>query len=240
MRLSDFTTLTFDVYGTLIDWESGIMAGLEPLLARLSARPSRDDVLQAHAFHESTLQRQTPAKRYSDLLAVVYKRLAEEWRIPAPHAECQAYGRSVRDWPAFTDSAAALADLKRHFRLVVLSNVDNESFAASAEKLGVTFDAAYTAEDIGSYKPSPRNFDYMLTELARLGVARHEILHTAESMFHDHAPATRAGLARCHIFRRHAQPGFGATMTPENAPAVDWVFHSMADFAEARRRECQP
>jgi 2-haloalkanoic acid dehalogenase type II len=236
MRLSEFDALTFDVYGTLIDWESGMIAGLKPLTDRAGAL-SRNDILQVHAFHESTAQAQTPHMRYDRLLAVVYKRLAEEWGVPAPWDDALAYGRSVQDWPAFPDTAEALQYLKQHYKLVVLSNVDNDSFAHSNLKLGVTFDAVYTAEDIGSYKPSPRNFDHMIANIARLGIAKQKILHTAESLFHDHVMAKAFGLTNCWIYRRHDQDGFGATMDPGERPECDFVFNSMAELVEAHRRE---
>jgi 2-haloalkanoic acid dehalogenase type II len=237
MRLTGFKALTFDVYGTLIDWETGIADALAPLASRSPVKLTRDQILEAHACHEARLQRLTPAKRYRDLLAVVHRRLAEDWQVAADWEDCLAYGRSVGDWPAFADSAPALAALKRHFALIVLSNVDNKSFAASARKLGVPFDAVFTAEDIGSYKPSARNFDHMLAELARRGIDRGDILHTAESLFHDHAPARRAGLATCRIFRRHGQPGFGATMEPDEMVDVDVTFNSMAELAAAVEAE---
>src|SRR5579863_7728521 len=104
MRLTDFKALTFDCYGTLIDWETGMMRALGSLVAKCARKPTRDQVLEAHARHESAQQRQTPARRYSDLLAVVYKRLAEEWGVAATIDECEAYGQSIRDWPAFADS----------------------------------------------------------------------------------------------------------------------------------------
>lgn len=236
MKLTDYKALTFDVYGTLIDWETGMVNGLKPLTDRIGGL-SRDDILEAHAFHESTTQRYTPAKTYSEILAVVYKRLAEEWNVPVGWEECLTYGASVEDWPAFDDSAEALAYLKDHYKLVVLSNVDNASFAHSNAKLGVTFDAAFTAGDIGSYKPAPRNFDYMLENLARMGIGKEHILHTAESMFHDHAPANAFGLANCWIYRRHNQEGFGATMNPGEMPSYDMMFHSMADLVEAHKAE---
>lgn len=235
MKLTDFKALTFDCYGTLIDWESGMVEALKPLTARVGRDLSRDAILEAHARHESSQQHQTPAKLYSDLLATVYRRLAEEWGVAADWDECLAYGHSVKDWPAFHDSAGALQYLKKHYKLVILSNVDNRSFAASNRKLQVAFDAVYTAEDIGSYKPSPRNFDYMLDKLASLGIAKGEILHTAESMFHDHGPANRHGLASCWIYRRFDQEGFGATMNPGEMPKYDFRFNSMADLAKAHQ-----
>src|SRR6185437_809400 len=232
-KLAGFKALTFDCYGTLIDWESGMIEALKPLTGKAPRKLTRDEILEAHARHESFQQIQTPAKPYRDLLATVYRRLAEEWGVVASWADCAAYGRSVRKWPAFADSAASLQYLKRHYKLVILSNVDNESFAASNEKLQVDFDAIYTAEDCGSYKPSERNFDYMLAKLETLGLRKNEILHTAESMFHDHAPANRHGLASCWIYRRYDQEGFGATMNPGEMPRYDFRFDSMADFATA-------
>ena len=237
MKLSDFKALTFDCYGTLIDWESGMVAGLKPLTDRVPGELSRDEILEAHAFHESTQQRWTPGYRYSDLLAIVYKRLAEEWRVPVTPEECARYGQSVKDWPAFPDSAEALRYLKQHYELIILSNVDNVSFAASNEKLQVEFDAIYTAGDVGSYKPSDRNFDYMLEHLERRGIGKDQILHTAESMFHDHVPAARHGLTSCWIYRRHDQDGFGATMNPGDLPEVAFRFNSMAELAAAHQAE---
>ncbi len=236
MLLTDFDTLTFDCYGTLIDWESGMVAALQPLTARIGRELSRDQILEAHARHESRQQRHTPSKRYQELLTIVYKRLAEEWGVTVSYDECVAYGQSVRDWPAFADSAGALQYLKKYYKLVILSNVDNESFRHSNRKLEVDFDAVYTAEDIGAYKPSGRNFDYMLENLASIGVGKDKILHTAESMFHDHKPANAASLASCWIYRRHAQQGFGATMHPGELPHVDFRFDSMADLVKAHRQ----
>ncbi len=237
MRLSDFKVLTFDCYGTLIDWESGMIEGLRPLTGKLDRELTRDQVLEAHGRHESAQQSQTPGMRYRDLLAVVYERLAEEWGVAASWEESAAYGRSVKDWPAFEDSAAALGYLKQHYKLVILSNVDNESFAASNARLGVAFDAIYTAEDVGAYKPSDRNFHYLLDKLEALGCAKESVLHTAESLFHDHAPANRHGLKSCWIYRRHDQEGFGATRDPGEMPHIDFRFTSMAELAEAHRRE---
>ncbi len=238
MKLSDFKVLTFDCYGTLIDWESGMLEALRPLADRVAGL-ARDRILEAHARHESFQQAQTPGRRYSELLATVYRRLAEEWGVSVSWEECRDYGRSVQNWPAFTDSAGALAYLRRYFKLVILSNVDNESFQASSVKLAVDFDGVYTAEDIGSYKPAGRNFDYMLAKLKERGYEKSDILHTAESMFHDHGPANQFGLASAWIHRRHDKDGFGATMHPGEMPRHDFRFTSMAEMVMAHRTEIE-
>ena len=237
MKLTDFNALSFDCYGTLIDWESGMIEGLRPLTSQLGGKFSRDHILEAHARHESAQQAQTPGKNYRDLLPIVYNQLAEEWGISAPPQDCTVYGRSVENWPAFPDSTEALRYLKQHYKLVILSNIDNASFAYSKEKLGVEFDAVYTAEDVGAYKPSDRNFNYMLDNVKTLDIDKSDILHTAESMFHDHAPANRHGLASCWIYRRHDKEGFGATMNPGHMPKVDFRFNSMADLVSAHQEE---
>src|ERR1700745_2177174 len=170
MLLIDFDALTFDCYGTLIDWESGMIEALKGLTDRARRPLSRDQILEAHARHEASQQRYTPAKRYRELLAIVYKRLAEEWGVQATHEDCVEYGRSVGNWPAFEDSPGALQYLKKHFKLVIFSKVNTETFQASNHRLKVEFDAIYTAEDIGSYKPSGRNFDYMIEKLQGIGV----------------------------------------------------------------------
>jgi 2-haloacid dehalogenase len=237
MRLTDFTTLTFDCYGTLIDWETGIVEALAPWLARRGATVDPARLLAAFGRAESTQQRETPAMRYPELLGRALGRMAEELGLEADEADRRAFGASVPAWPAFEDSAEALGYLKRHYRLVVLSNVDRESFAGSNRKLGVAFDAVYTAEDIGSYKPDPRNFADMLDRLAALGVTPSEILHTAQSLFHDHVPARAAGLATCWIDRRAGRGGgWGATVPPPGTVPTDFRFTSLAAMVEEHRK----
>jgi len=236
MKLNDFKALTFDCYGTLIDWESGMVNSLEKLTSRITPQLTRTQVLEAHALHESRQQHWAPSMCYSTLLSVVYKRLAEQWGISVPHKECIEYGESVKQWPAFEDSKAALQYLKQHYKLIILSNVDNLNFEGSRHQLGVEFDAIYTAEDIGSYKPSDRNFDYMLEKIQSLGLNKNDVLHTADSMFHDHVPAKRHGLANCWIYRRHDKQGFGATMNPGTLPEVDFQFNSMADLVTEHKQ----
>ena len=239
MRLRDFRVLTFDCYGTLIDWESGIYAALQSLLAKRATACDRDQVLEEFGRHESAQQSETPGLRYRDLLAVVHRRLANAWSVPTSDDDDRRFGHSVGDWPAFPDSAEALAYLKRHYQLVILSNVDRDSFRLSNARLGVAFDAIYTAEDIGSYKPDRRNFGYLLGALSERGFRRGDILHTAQSLFHDHVPAKEADLATAWIDRRHEQAGWGAT-PPVATPRYDFRFDSLGAMAQAHSAEAQP
>ena len=237
MKLHDFRVLSFDCYGTLIDWETGILAGLEPLVDKAAPGLGRDQLLETFGRHESAQEAETPAMIYSKLLAVVHKRIAGEWGVTTNPEEDAYFGNSVGSWPAFEDTVAALKYLKQHYKLVILSNVDRASFAETNKRLEVAFDFIFTAEDIGSYKPTLRNFEYMLENLAKAGIGKKDILHTAESLFHDHAPANKMGLASAWIHRRHAAGGFGATAQPKAMPRVDFRFTSLGELAEAHRKE---
>ena len=237
IRLADFDTLTFDCYGTLIDWESGIWDALQPLIA-FSGRDdlTRQVALADFARAESGQQAEAPAMIYPEVLARVHGALARQWSIATTAAMDEAFGASVPLWPAFPDSADALRALKKRYKLVILSNVNRDGFAASNAKLGVAFDAIYTAQDIGSYKPDPRNFDYLLAHLkADLGVGAKTVLHTAQSLFHDHVPARRAGLANVWIDRQGLSEGgaWGATATVAERPKVDRIYPTLMAMAEA-------
>ena len=238
MKLTDFRVLSFDCYGTLIDWESGIWSALQPLLQANDHKISREAALAAYARIEPAQEHETPDLIYRDLLVLVHGKMASDWGIASTPALDRAFGNSVPDWPAFPDSAEALAYLKQHYKLVILSNVDRQSFAGSNPKLGVAFDAICTAEEIGSYKPDPRNFAYLIREVGKLGLAKSDILHTAQSLYHDHVQAEAAGIARCWINRRgDTGKGSGATKPVEKMPAVDFQFPSMAALAEAHRKD---
>jgi 2-haloacid dehalogenase len=249
MKLSDFQVLSFDCYGTLIDWESGIFDALAPLraragrigvvpgagLSRASGDLSREDMLQAFARLESRQQEKTPDMLYSDLLAEVHGQLAVEWGVAREAAEDAAFGRSIAGWPPFADTVEALRYLKRHFRLVILSNVDRASFRATGTRLGVAFDAIYTAQDIGSYKPDLRNFRYLLARLREQGVGPDKLLHVAQSLFHDHVPANALGLTSAWIDQRCGQGGGGATAPVPGDVRYDFRFPSLGELAEAHR-----
>lgn len=238
MKLTQFKVLTFDCYGTLIDWESGIFNALVPLARKAKVSEPRDQLLQTFAKHESSQEEATPAMPYSQLLSVVYKRLAKEWGVAVTNEEANIFGASVPDWPEFPDSANALQHLKKHYKLVILSNVDRISFRSSNTRLRVDFDAIFTAQDIESYKPNYRNFEYMLKRLHDdFRLESSDVLHTAQSLFHDHAPANHFGLASAWIDRRHANQGWGATIPPPGTPKYNFRFDSMADFVLAHQAE---
>lgn len=261
MKLSDFDVLSFDCYGTLIDWETGIYAALAPMLsragvdtsvqdgeqpaagvsragmglARADVELSRDAVLEAFARLEARQQEKTPGMTYPDLLAEVHSQLAVEWDVAQDPAADAAFGESIPQWPAFPDTIQALQYLKQHFRLVILSNVDRASFQATNDRLGVAFDAVYTAQDIGSYKPDRRNFEYLLDRLREQGVPKEKILHVAQSLFHNHVPAKAVGLASAWIDRRHDAGGWGATAPVSPEVRYDFRFTSLEELADAHR-----
>jgi 2-haloalkanoic acid dehalogenase type II len=235
MRLSDFKALSFDCYGTLIDWETGLSTALRPLAERSGRSP--EQLLDAYGPIEHEIEEVHPQMRYSELLEKVHERLCDELGVDRDEAEAAALGASVGNWPVFPDSPDSLSYLKDHFRLIILSNVDRRSFVGSNRRLGVEFDFIFTAEDIGSYKPSLRNFEYMIDRLGEAGIEKGAILHVAQSLFHDHVPANRVGIASAWIDRRHDKPGSGATVFPDPVPHYDFRFTSMGELCAAHRAE---
>lgn len=236
-EISDYKVLTFDCYGTLIDWETGIWDALQPVISA-NGRPDiqRAAALAVFASLESALEAENPGLPYPQILARVHHGIAIHFELGTTDEWDRAFGDSVPFWPAFPDTADALRYLKHYYRLVILSNVHREGFAASNRKLGVEFDAIYTAQDIGSYKPDPANFQYLLDQLEDgFGLQKRDILHTAQSLFHDHVPARSFGLATAWIDRqRLSESGhWGATASLDEIPQTDVVFHSMAEMTEA-------
>ncbi|GME32359.1 hypothetical protein GTA08_BOTSDO07883 [Neofusicoccum parvum] len=244
--LTSFRALTFDCFGTLIDWEAGIYTALAPLLARLPSthafHTSRPAALKAFVAHESRIQAEQPTLPYSALLSAAYADLATaDLALDRPdEAECAAFGASVGLWPAFPDTVAALARLRCRYRLVILSNVDRASFGntLAGPLEGTAFDAIYTAQDIGSYKPSPANFEFLVRKCGEeLGVAKEEILHTAQSLFHDHEPARKAGLVSAWIARGTAEGEVESIMGGkiedfEGRVDITWRFASLGEMAD--------
>lgn len=235
MKLTDFKVLSFDCYGTLIDWETGLWSSLQPLLA--ASRVDRETALAAFGLVEPEQEHETPTLPYREILARVHAKLAAHWDLKSTDAMDRAFGLSVGAWPPFADTIDALAYLKRHYKLVILSNVDRLNFAATNKLLRVEFDAICTAEDIGTYKPDPKNFAFLLDAVRKLGHDKRDLLHTAQSLYHDHTPAETAGIARCWINRRSdTGKGSGATKAVAHMPKLDFEFPTLGAMADAHRR----
>jgi 2-haloalkanoic acid dehalogenase type II len=237
-RLTDFRLLCFDVYGTLIDWEAGLIKALRPLLEA----NNRSDITQERllgVYHEieSNQRRKTPGMAYSDMLSTIYPQLAEALGLEPPSDEdSRVFGQSAGTWPAFPDTVGALRRLSKHYKLVVLSNVDRQSFAASnaGPLQGFPFDLVITAQDVGSYKPDLKNFETMLDKVkAELGIEKPQILQTAQSQHHDHQPARKMGIKSVWIVRP------GALMGNTDKEMFDWKFDTLGDMAEAVEKELE-
>jgi 2-haloacid dehalogenase len=224
---SRFDALTFDCYGTLIDWERGLADAFRPVLQAHGVEREDEDVLTRYARHEATLQA-GPYLRYRDVVGEALRRVAGELGFEPSATELAAFSGSVADWPAFPDAADALARLGRRFGLGVITNCDDDLFAASNRRLGEQFEWVVTAEQVGSYKPDARNFH---AAFERIGLPQERILHVAQSVFHDHVTAKQLGLATVWIDRR------GERASPDTRPpaeaAPDATFPDMASFAAA-------
>jgi 2-haloacid dehalogenase len=226
LDLESFEVLTFDCYGTLIDWEAGILAAIRPTLDRQGVTLIDDDLLERYARHEAELEG-GPYQSYRGVLAGSFGALANELGVEVSAEELSAFAESVSDWPAFPDSADALQRLAHRYRLGVITNCDDDLFAASAQHLGVTFEWVITAEQAREYKPRPAPF---LLALKTIEVRPERILHVAQSLYHDHVPAREVGLATAWVNRRHGRPGFGAT--PPATATPDLEVPDLATFAE--------
>jgi 2-haloacid dehalogenase len=218
-----FEALTFDCYGTLIDWETGILAALR----RAGASGSDDELLESFARHEAELEA-GPYLSYREVLAGALRGVAADLGFEA--ADEEAFAASVGDWPAFEDSADALTALKRRYRLGVITNCDDDLFALSNRRLGVEFDWVITAQQARGYKPRLENFTYAFE---RIDVPRERILHVAQSLFHDHVPAKALGMTTVWIDRRHGREGSGATPPAEAEP--DLTLPDLRSLAQAAR-----
>ena len=223
-EFSRFETLSFDCYGTLIDWETGIKTALEPTIRDHGLDPN--EVIKQFGRTETVVQSELPRLAYPEILAEVLRRIGSANGIEVTKRTARAFGHSIGEWPSFPDSTEALKRLKKNFRLAILSNVDRASFAKSSRHLGVGFDVIVTAEDVGSYKPNKQNF---LDLFDRLGLEnRSSLLHVAQSLFHDHQPALALGVETVWIKRPSS-----ATPSPPEEVTPTWIFPSMAAFADA-------
>ena len=237
MLISNFSTLTFDCYGTLIDWETGIANALMSSFAQSDLSLDRSTLLDAFAKNECVVQSEQPDLAYRALLEQTHRKIAEQLNVSVSEDVHRTFAESIENWPAFADSVKSLKYLKQYFNLVILSNVDRAGFAKSNQHLKVEFDAVYTAEDIGSYKPDHRNFHHMLSELESRGIQVSEILHTAQSQFHDMIPATALGLKTCWIDRRAGETGSGATPSIAKSVKTDFRFESLENMVAAHKIE---
>jgi 2-haloacid dehalogenase len=222
-----YEALTFDCYGTLIDWEAGILAGLRRVLGPRGVEPGDDELLETYAAFEASAEA-GPYRRYREILSDGLGEVARRYGVTPDDEEVAAFGGSVVDWPPFPDSAVALTTLHDRFGLGVITNCDDDLFAGSAARLGTSFDWVVTAQQVGAYKPDKRGFRLAFE---RLGLPPDRILHVAQSLFHDHVPAKELGLATVWIDRRHDRQGFGAT--PPAVATPDATFPDMASFAAA-------
>ncbi|MCC7282352.1 MAG: haloacid dehalogenase [Acetobacteraceae bacterium] len=239
LDLTRFQALTFDCYGTLIDWEGGIAAAIAPALAAEGLRHAPEAVLEAFGRFEHAHEAGDPAPLYPEVLRRTMLDVQNALGMRHDARQAETFAASVPDWPAFPDSAAALAVLRRHYRrLVILSNVHKAGIAASRKRLsgpgGDPFDFAITAEETGCYKPALKHFERARERFAAEGIAPKNWLHVAQSLYHDHGPAKQLGLASVWIDRRMGKAGAGAT--PQAAAGYDLHFPSMAAFAEAVER----
>lgn len=230
-NLAGIKVLTFDCYGTMIDWESGLTCVLNAWAAEHGLAIRDDALLEAFARHETAVEHESPFRLYPQCLEEVLRRMSRDHGVAVSERWALRLGASVPDWPAFTDSAEAMVLLARRFKLGVLSNVDRISFASSNRKLMVDFDLVVTAQDVGHYKPDTRNFDMLLARLGQMGIARHEVVHVAQSLHHDHVPAKAIGLRSIWINRRAGRPGGGATIIPTAPLGYEGEFPTLREFA---------
>lgn len=225
--LGGVKVLTFDVYGTLIDWESGLNHALQGIFQAHGVRLAESEALQRFARHEAQVGAGDYLP-YRDVLVETLRRVGRDLGFEPDEDALWMLAESVGDWPAFEDSRDALLRLQRHFKLAVITNCDDEHFALSNRQLRIDFDYIITAEQARSYKPSLNNFRLAL---GSIGVRREEVLHVGESLFHDHVPARQLGLASVWIHRRQGKAGLGAT--PSAVAQPDFTYPDMRTFADA-------
>ena len=216
-----YEVVSFDCYGTLIDWESGIISGLRPVLANHRVDVTDDEILELHAQTEHRLQSSSTVgnyTKYRDILRQEVLEAGKRWGFEPEPSEVDALADSLRYWEPFPDTVEALRALERKYKLAIISNVDDGLFALTACHLEVEFDWIITAEQAGTYKPSKNNFE---VAIGRMGLGRERLLHAAESLFHDVVPAKEMGLSTVWVHRRTGKEGFGATPPADAEPDLE-------------------
>ena len=212
-----FQALTFDCYGTMIDWEKGIFSALRPILAAHGKTLSDFDLLELYSELELKAE-QGEFRKYRDVLQSVVGGLGERLGFKPSEEDIRSLPESVPTWPPFPDTVAALKRLQTRYRLAVISNIDDDLFASSEPKLQARFDQVVTAEQAHSYKPSLNNFRLALK---RLGLAPDQALHVGQSLYHDVAPAKSLGIATVWVNRPSPRPGAGAARTADGKPDLE-------------------
>jgi 2-haloacid dehalogenase len=229
LDFSRITHLTFDCYGTLIDWETGILNEMVPMLARYTVTASEETILQLYTEYEAEEERR-PYRPYREILTTVSARMAEHFAVEPTGSDRTALADSVGKWPAFPDTVDALQRLKAHFKLVILSNIDDDLFAQTARHLYVEFDDVITAQQVRSYKPGKAHFEIALE---RLGAPRESVLHVAQSLYHDHVPAKEMGFSTVWIDRPSRLPHTGLSLPAAVQPDLTFTdLVSLADTVE--------
>jgi 2-haloacid dehalogenase len=231
MKFDEFRVLTFDCYGTLIDWEAGILAVLRPWMTRVGISATDAEILGAFGEAESAAEHELPTAIYPEVLRLTHARMAKHFQVQSDSEAAELLGNSVGDWPAFADTTDALKRLQRRFKLIVVSNVDRESFARTQRRLGIIFDAVVTAEEVGAYKPDAKMFLRAMEVAKGFGAGRENILHVAQSLYHDHVPARSLGLKTIWVRRPSKRGEFGATKEPGVDVKPDLVVTSMRELA---------
>jgi 2-haloacid dehalogenase len=230
LDFSRFKVLTFDCYGTLINWEAGIL----PVLRRILADHGKnlDDVTLLKLYGDfELLSEQGPFHPYREVLQSVVRRFGAELGFTPTDAEASSLPESLPSWRPWPDTVAALRALKSHFRLVILSNVDDDLFAATRPQLEVEFDDVITAQQAQAYKPSYKVFEMALT---RTKTPARSILHIGQSVYHDVIPAQALGFATVWVKRPSAREGIGAVKEAHVVP--DLEVSSLADLVAATAR----
>jgi 2-haloacid dehalogenase len=217
MDFSRFTTISFDCYGTLINWEAGILPALHAVLARHDRSLADSAILELYGEFEAEAE-SGPYQSYRDVLQSVVRAFGERLGFEPSPSDIRSLHESVPSWPPFSDTAAALVQLKKRFKLAVISNIDDDLFAETRKKLGVDFDAVITAELAQSYKPSIRNFELAFD---RLAVSREHLLHAGQSIYHDVIPAQSLGISTVWVNRKSARPGVGAVRAAVGKPDLE-------------------
>lgn len=228
MKITDFKAMTFDVVGTLIDFETGVLKAIRALGGPKAAAASDYEI-----FEPYLRGREKFYGRSSFAFVDVYKSIAEETGFECSDDIANAFQLSVLRWPAFPDSAEALARLRKNFRLVAMTNADRTAFTAYAHTLGNPFHDAITCDETGYAKPAPEFFAYNKGRQSAYGFQQSEILHVAQSQHHDIGIARKLEITSCWIQRRAGQEGFGASPIPKEVTKPDFHFTSLKELADA-------